>query len=90
MTFGRKKLYKAIYSKCDSFWQETGIGAINNAGKARNSPLRRTIWIIAFCLFSVLSLKGVVTVIQEYRQYPTSTSISIKLATEGVNKNTFV
>ena len=90
MKLARHGPCEGIYSKWDHFWHETGIGAINNAGKARHSPLRRTLWIIVFCAFSAFSLQGVVNVIQDYLAYPTATSISLKLATGRVNVYNFV
>ena len=75
-----------LYSKWDHFWQETGIDALSHAGKAQNAPVRRTIWIVVFLIFSAFTLQSVVKVVQEYLEYPTTTSMSIKLAS-WVNLN---
>ena len=39
-----------IWQTWDRFWQETSINGVSNAGKARDSALRRVIWTVIFIL----------------------------------------
>ena len=79
MPFESRGPCKEVRSQCDIFWQETAIAAISNAGKAKHSALRRAIWVVVFCVFSGITLSGVVEVFEKFLKYPTSTSLSIEL-----------
>ena len=77
-----KGTLSVIWSNWDQFWQNTGIGAVSNAGRANNSPLRRAIWVIVFCIFGGISAYNLIDVIDNYMKFPTSTSLTIALKTK--------
>ena len=61
------------------FWQDTSINAVNNAGKAKSYPyIRRCLWLIVFIFFFALTIKNVVDLAVEYREYPVTYSVYVQ------------
>ena len=71
-------LCRVLWDTWDEFWQKTNICGISNAGNARNSVVRRIIWIIIFCVSTGFTIWGVKDVIEEYREYPVDTLVAVK------------
>ena len=67
---------KVVWVSWDNFWQETSIGALGNAGKARKSPLRRLIWIILFLVGLALTAFSLAAVLMDILTYPVDTSVT--------------
>ena len=61
----------------DTFWKQTSISGISNAGIAK-SHLRRVCWLLIFAVFGALTLYGFQDVVSDYRKYPVTTSIYIE------------
>ena len=70
-------LCKVLWYTWDEFWQRTNISGVNNAGNARKSFLRRAVWIVISCAFTYLTIKAVIDVIQDYIEYPVTTTIAV-------------
>ena len=70
-------LCKALWYTWDDFWQRTNISGVNNAGNARKSLLRRAVWIVISCAFTYLTIKAVIDVIEDYIEYPVTTTIAV-------------
>ena len=85
---------REVSLQCKRFWEETSITGISNAKKAKGSFLRRVIWIIAFLVFSCITITGVFEVVSEYLDYSTATSIAIikenTVRGDIINQNVFV
>ena len=67
-------LSRSIRDQCNRFWEETAISGISNAAHAKQSPLRRTLWIASFLIFAVITLKSVYQTFDDFWQYPTTTT----------------
>ena len=59
------------------FWQRTGISGISNAREAKSS-LRTKVWTIIFALFSIFTISGIYNILQDYSDWPVTTSITVK------------
>ena len=69
---------QVLWDTWDAFWQETSISGVNNAGKARNSFLRRLCWIGVFILGAFATGFSMNIVITEYMDFPVTTTITIE------------
>ncbi len=58
-----------------NFTSSTGVSAASNAGRAGASLLGRVLWIGAFVLGLVLTLRNVLEVTNEYNEYPINTLV---------------
>ena len=68
-----------LWGTYNDFWQDTSISAVSNAGKAKTSPyIRRFVWLIIFIFFFALTIKNVVDLTYEYRNYPVTYSLYVE------------
>ena len=68
-----------LWGTYNDFWQDTSISAVSNAGKAKTSPyIRRFVWLILFIFFFALTIKNVVDLTYEYRNYPVTYSVYVE------------
>ena len=68
-----------LWGTYNDFWQDTSISAVSNAGKAKTSPyIRRFVWLILFIFFFGLTIKNVVDLTYEYRNYPVTYSVYVE------------
>ena len=73
----------------DTFWKQTSISGVSNAGIAK-SHLRRGCWLLIFAVFGALTLYGFQDVVSDYRKYPVTTSIYIEHQNQVLCKNYIV
>ena len=73
----------------DTFWKQTSISGISNAGIAK-SNLRTGCWLLIFAVFGALTLYGFQDVVSDYRKYPVTTSIYIEHQNQVLCKNYIV
>ena len=73
-----KGLGSVVWGTWDRFWQKTNICGINNAGNSRDSLLRRIVWIVIFCAFSIFTAYGVLKVVQDFLAYPVDTKVVVQ------------
>ena len=72
-----RNVFQIIWKTWDTFWQETSIPGVVNAGKARTSILRRVIWLAIFGVMFYYSMDQVVNVIDDFLSYPVTTSVLV-------------
>ena len=66
-----------LWQTWDIFWHRTSISGVSNAGIAR-SGFRRVCWMVLFTFFSVLTGIGFYNVVNDFAQYPVTTSVTVK------------
>ena len=76
-----------LWNTWDEFWKRTTISGMSNARKS-NSGFRRTIWMTFFAIFTVFTFIGLSNVIDDYKTYPVTTSVTVK-HNDQVNQITF-
>ena len=66
-----------LWNTWDEFWKRTTISGMSNARKS-NSGFRRTIWMTFFAIFTIFTFIGLSNVIDDYKTYPVTTSVTVK------------
>ena len=61
----------------DTFWKQTSISGVSNAGIAK-SHLRRGCWLLIFAVFGIFTMYGFINVVHDYLEWPVTTSIYIE------------
>ena len=80
-----ESLVHVVWQTWDTFWSETSISGVSNAGRARG-PLRRLAWILIFVVGACFTYWTLNSVVADYRTYPVVTSVSFKHMTDGVSR----
>ena len=75
-----------LWRTTDEFWKKTTISGLSNARKS-NSGFRRWVWMVMLAVFTVLTITGLKTVIDEFQSYPITTSVTVEHRNQ-VNKTT--
>ena len=75
---------QVVWATWDSFWQETSISGVSNAGKARSSLVRRLLWIWIFVAGVGFTAWSLSQVIQDYYTYPVVTTVTFENNDNGV------
>ena len=66
-----------LWNTWDEFWKRTTISGMSNARKS-NSGIRRAVWMSFFAIFSIFTFIGLSNVIDDYKTYPVTTSVTVK------------
>ena len=77
--------HRVVFETWDSFWTETGISGVSNAGRARASLFRRVIWISIFLVGMAVTAWALSSVVADYLTYPVTTSVFFQHKTKGVS-----
>ena len=80
-----ESLAHIVWQTWDTFWSETSISGVSNAGRARG-PLRRLTWILIFIVGAGFTYWTLESVVADYRSYPVVTSVSFEHMTDGVSR----
>ena len=67
----------ALWKTTDEFWKKTTISGLSNARKS-HSGLRRWVWMIMLAVFAILTITGLINVIDEFQSYPITTSVTVE------------
>ena len=78
-------VWNVLWRTTDNFWKRTTISGLSNARKS-NSGFRRTIWMTLLTVFSILTFNGLSNVIDDFKRYPITTSVTVK-HNDQVRKN---
>ena len=68
-----------------TFSQQTSISGVSNAGIA-NSYFRKGCWLLIFTVFVIFTLHGFQDVVNDYIEYPVTTSIYVEHRSQVSNK----
>ena len=69
-----------------TFSQQTSISGVSNAGVAK-SYFRKACWLLIFTVFGVFTLYGFQDVVNDFLDYPVTTSIYVQHQSQVSNKS---